>query len=263
MKEELSVLLVEDDTYVCQQFIELVDTYDDIKLVGITNNAFKALDYIRDILPDAVILDLELNNGCGSGLDLLRGLKTLMITDYPYILITTNNSSAITYEAARQLGADYIMSKHQEGYSEKNPLDFLRMLSSTIKSKKSFKANTGSVPLPQSPAVFEKSLKRRIMSELDLIGINQKSVGHKYLVDAILSTINEPKPNISTTIGKKYGKTESSVERAMQNAINRTWATSDINDLLRYYTAKISSTKGVPTLTEFIFYYANKIKNDY
>ena len=49
----------------------------------------------------------------------------------------------------------------------------------------------------------------------------------------------------------------------MQNAINRAWAISNIDDLLENYTAKISSSKGVPTLTEFIFYYANKIKNEY
>ena len=60
---------------------------------------------------------------------------------------------------------------------------------------------------------------------------------------------------------QKYGKTDSSVERAMQNAINRAWRNSDIDELLTHYKAKISSDKGVPTLTEFIHYYANKIKS--
>ena len=47
----------------------------------------------------------------------------------------------------------------------------------------------------------------------------------------------------------------------MQNAINRTWTTSDLETLTQAYTGKISSSKGSPTVTEFIFYYANKIKN--
>lgn len=60
-------------------------------------------------------------------------------------------------------------------------------------------------------------------------------------------------------LGEKYKKSDASIERAMQNAINRAWRTSDIDDLLTYYTARIQSQKGVPTIMEFIFYYANKI----
>ena len=87
-------------------------------------------------------------------------------------------------------------------------------------------------------------------------------VGRKYLTEAIQITINKPQSNICVVIGEKYNKTDASVERAMQNAINKAWRTSDIDDLAQNYTAKISSDKGVPTLTEFVYYYANKIKNE-
>ena len=46
----------------------------------------------------------------------------------------------------------------------------------------------------------------------------------------------------------------------MQNAINKAWRTTDIEDLSINYTARISSEKGVPTMTEFIYYYADKLK---
>jgi hypothetical protein len=78
---------------------------------------------------------------------------------------------------------------------------------------------------------------------------------------AIQIAIIESRPNICTTLGNKYSKTESSIERAIQNAINRAWKNTDIDDLLLHYTAKINSDKGVPTVTEFIYYYANKIKD--
>ena len=48
----------------------------------------------------------------------------------------------------------------------------------------------------------------------------------------------------------------------MQNAIKSAWRTNDIDDLLTYYTAKINPNRGVPTLTEFIYYYANQITNE-
>ena len=178
MENKLSILLVEDDPHTCKQIINLVDASDDLLLVGVTNNAFRALEYIRDTLPDAVILDLELHQGSGSGLNVLNGLKDMELNISPYILVTTNNSSAITYESARQLGADYIMSKHQENYSEKYALDFLRMLASVIKNKKQLPAFHQSNT--ESPAYFEKRMTRRIIAELNNIGISPKSVGYKY-----------------------------------------------------------------------------------
>ena len=87
-------------------------------------------------------------------------------------------------------------------------------------------------------------------------------MGYRYLIDAIQIIMKEPTHNVCSIIGNTYHKTEASVERAMQNAINKAWKTSDINDLLLYYTAKISSDKGVPTVTEFIYYYVHKLMND-
>ena len=48
----------------------------------------------------------------------------------------------------------------------------------------------------------------------------------------------------------------------MQNAINSAWRHTDIEDLLKYYTARIHSDKAVPTTMEFVYYYANKIKDE-
>ena len=83
------------------------------------------------------------------------------------------------------------------------------------------------------------------------------------MAEAISTMMNNPTQNICTLIAENHRKSEASVERAMQNAINRAWKTSDINELLYHYTAKINSTRGNPTITEFICYYANKLRNEY
>ncbi|SHO46017.1 sporulation initiation factor Spo0A C-terminal domain-containing protein [Anaerocolumna xylanovorans] len=261
MDRKLSILLVEDDRTVCEEFIEYIEKSNDAALIGVTNDSAKAIEYIKDLLPDVVILDLELHNGSGNGLMVLQGLKQSVISKYPYILITTNNSSPITYESARQLGADFIMSKHQADYSVKNVIEFLRIMKTGIHSRKETFCAAHSTTEPTE--VKNKRIISRISSELNYVGISPKAVGYQYLIDAILLVINQPMQNLCNAIGKKYGKTESSVERAMQNAINRAWHTSDIDNLLKYYTARISSEKGVPTITEFVYYYANKIKNEY
>ena len=126
------ILIVEDDTDVCTRFAEYAETISTLCVVGITNNSYRALDLVTQFQPDAVILDLELNHGQGNGLLFLQELKESDICYKPYILVTTNNSSSTTYDYARQLGADFIMSKHKEDYSEEGAIDFLVMMKKII-----------------------------------------------------------------------------------------------------------------------------------
>lgn len=255
--KKLTILIVEDDLAACRSFSKYSEEMEDISIVSMTNSVTKALQEVRIFFPDVVILELELHKGSGNGLEFLAGLKKLLLNTSPYILITTHNTSHVTYEYARQLGADFIMSKHQPDYSEKRVLDFLRMIRSTIQDKASSALNSAETEVPQGQF---KRAKLQISSELNKIGINPKSMGYKYLTAAILIVIDNPRPNLCGFIGQQYGKTETSVERAMQNAISSAWKHSDMEELSKHYQAKIRSEKGVPTVMEFIYYYANKIK---
>lgn len=258
MERELQVVLIEDDPMACKEFKECMDLNHDVTLVEITNNAYRAIELVREALPDAIILDLELHEGQGNGILFLQELKKLSLPHAPYVLITTNNSSTTTYEAARHLGADFIMSKHQNDYTSASAVEFLCMMKDIIQSRyASFQESSASAMTPEQS---ERRIERMISTELDFIGISPKAVGYKYLADAIMLIIKDRPSNICTSIGKKYGKTDSSVERAMQNAINRAWRNTNIDELLTHYKARINSDKGVPTLTEFVHFYAKSIK---
>ena len=260
MNQELNIILIEDDRDACERFIEYTYAIEEISITATTNNSYHALEMVKELLPDAIILDLELNEGQGNGLLFLQCLEKLDIPYKPYILITTYNSSSVTYDYARQFGADFIMSKYQTDYSEQNVIEFLKMMKDTIQHN--IKKTSNHYVTVESPQQREQYLRKRINFELDHIGISPKAVGYQYLTEAILLIINEQKKNLCTTIAQKYGKSDPSVERAMQNAINKAWRSNDIDDLMNYYTARINSEKGVPTLTEFIYYYANKIKSE-
>lgn len=253
----LNILLVEDDNSVCNRFLEYIENFEELKIIKVTNNSDQALLDVITYIPSVVILDLELHEGGGNGLEFLVRLKDSPLVHRPYILITTNNSSKITFQLARELGADFIMSKHQEHYSEKSVIDLLyKMKDSLLKYVKTEDEQE------LSPHITEKNIITRIHYELDLVEISQKAVGYKYLSDAILMIINNQRLSIIDDIALKYNKSTASVERAMQDLINRTWKTSDIETLSRYYTAPIHSTKGSPTTTEFIHYYARKISDE-
>lgn len=262
-QRELTILLIEDEPAECIAITQYADTVEGIRIVGVTNSVNRAVEYTKDCLPDAVILDIELNKGTGNGFLFLEKLCHADIKAMPYILVTTNNTSQITYDRVRELGADFIMSKHQDDYSAEYVINFLYSLKSTIQNYARRQGVSKELLTTETPEQISARIQKRINTELELIGISHKQLGKKYLLNAIQFSIvhGGRSIRICSEVAKKYGKSDASVERAMQNAINSAWRNTDIEDLRKYYTARISSEKGVPTLTEFIYYYAEKIKN--
>ena len=152
------------------------------------------------------------------------------------------------------------MAKYESQYSAQYVVEFLRMMSDVILEAKAQTQNSASVVSEEERT---RSLTQRIHRELDFVGISPKAIGYQYLTDAILLTFHDPQPNLCRKLSEKYHKTDVSIERAMQNAINRAWRTSDPDDLLEHYTARIRSDKGVPTLMEFVSHYVNVLRLEY
>lgn len=257
MHKEITILLVEDDMIACQELEKCIKNRENMQLVGMTKNASEALDMVKYHLPDVIILDLELHLGGGNGLEFLSQLQFLCLSHQPYILVTTQNSSQLTLDAARLLGADMIITKYEVGYSAEYVINTISLLENVIHKT----SPTASSDTPESPAEFEHKLRTRIQRELTRLGINPKYKGYGYLVDAILLVYQDPQPNVCVQLGKQYGANPSSIERAMQNAINRTWNTADPEDLQQYYQAVVNSERGVPTIMEFVHYYAQELKS--
>lgn len=258
MERTLSVLLIEDDETACAEIKQCIDNEENMKLAAVTNNSHEALELVRIHLPNVIILDLELHYGGGNGLLFLHALKNVNLRQPPFILVTTHNMSIVTLEQVRQLGADFTLTKYESGYCAKYVIDSINLMRPAILRKNASNGQETTF----SPAEKQQKLMQRIQRELDLIGINPRAIGYKYLVDSIKLTIDGETANISRILAPKYNKTEKSIERAMQNAIKQAWVTSDVEDLLKYYTAKVRVDRGSPTLMEFVCYYATKIKSD-
>ncbi|MDR0884805.1 MAG: response regulator [Clostridiales Family XIII bacterium] len=259
MDSILQVLLIEDDQSACDNFIQYINGIEDISLVAYANDATEAIKLVQRHLPHVIILDLELQQGGGNGLIFLQELGRLDLQIAPYILVTTHNSSSVTLDLARELGADFIMTKYQTDYSAKMVVEFLKLVKNNILQKSNHQES--STNLEESPAQKVKRLTKMVCIEFDHIGVSTKLTGYKYLIDAVLINMENSNARISTEIAAKYNKSTASVERAMEAAINKTWNSADIDDLSKYYTARIRPDRGQPTLLEFITYYANKIEN--
>ena len=89
VEETLTILIVEDDLNECEIYKNIVKNRENVKIVSITNSSSKAVEEFEIHNPDAVILDLELNDGEGSGFDFIEKIKELN-NKMPKIVVTTN-----------------------------------------------------------------------------------------------------------------------------------------------------------------------------
>ena len=256
----MSLLLIEDDEFECKKFKSYVETLNNVKIVGITNSSDKGIEYFKTYLPEAIVLDIELHKGQGSGIEFIENVKKYMAEFRPIIVVTTNASSSILYDKLHDEGVDLIFYKKQTDYSPKLIISSLISLRETLRK---FNNTDKNAEFIETPAEYETKVSNKINAELDLIGISSHLKGRKYIHDAILYLIKEKDNNAGETVFNYLAnvnkKSSSSISRVMQTAINYAWRASAPEDLEMYYTAKVNYNTGVPTPTELIYYYKNKI----
>lgn len=254
----IKVLLVEDDIDECNKYKTINDKRSDINLVATTNSSTKAIEYLKYYKPDAVILDLELNNGEGSGFEFIENVAKQSLAKRPNIVVITNVCSDSVYDFCHRNKIDFIFYKKQVNYSQEKILNTLILLNGYENEK--------NVKYEVDENVEEDKIRDKINKELELIGISSHLQGKKYLCDAIYFVIKndakDSKVSIIQHLVSKYKKSNSTISRAMQNAILHAWRISSLEDLTTHYTARINYETGVPTPTELIYYYADKIKRE-
>lgn len=254
----MEILIVEDDIDECNKYKKIIkESKRNIKLVGVTNSSKEAIKLLKKCKPDAVILDLELNAGEGNGFDVIENIKNMELAKMPRIIITTNIYSDFVYNFLHKNKVDFIFYKNQLNYSQENVLEMLTLL-----GEYQDRAKTEQIKENYEELQSDK-LDELINNELDLIGVGSHLKGRKYLFDSIRFAIenneNEKNGTIIQFLVAKYKRSNSTISRAMQNAILHAWRISSIEDLTELYTARINYETGIPTPTEFIYYYKDKI----
>ena len=261
MDKPITILLIEDNEKDCNEFKAYISQRTDVKLVAITDSDIEGLDLIRKLTPDVVILDIELNSGSGhaTSFPLLEQLNKLKFTHKPKIVVNTVVSSNTVYDFLHENGVDLIFYKKQQNYSIQNVIDTIILLNKYSEDT-SF---TGNITLDDSNETKER-ISYMIDNELNLIGIGLHLQGRKYLHDAIYLLVAEPEKAEQMTMVQylvlKYKRSNSTISRAMQNAILHAWRISSLEDLEKYYPYRINYETGVPTTNEFIYNIADKIK---
>ena len=113
----ISIVLVDDQALLRAGFRALIESEDDLEVVGEASDGREALDVIRRMKPDVVLMDIRM-----PGLDGLEATRALgadsSLADTKIIILTTFDLDEYVFEAVR-LGASGFLVKDTE------PVDLL------------------------------------------------------------------------------------------------------------------------------------------
>lgn len=111
-KTPLRVLIADDSPLIADMLAELVGAQGRVEVVGVSSTESGALDAIRDLKPDVVLLDLQLASGLGT--NVVKAVRADPALASLRLLVTSNHVSAPMRAGCLELGADGFYDKVKE-----------------------------------------------------------------------------------------------------------------------------------------------------
>ena len=102
----IRVLIVEDQTLVCEGLEMLLNLMEDIRVAGRATDGIEALNSMQEQAPDLVLLDVRMPKM--SGIEVLRAMKAKAFA-IPVILLTTFDDDAALLEGIRLGAKGYLL----------------------------------------------------------------------------------------------------------------------------------------------------------
>ncbi|SMB94943.1 response regulator receiver protein [Desulfonispora thiosulfatigenes DSM 11270] len=257
---ELTKLLIADDN---KDFCEILSDFfsedQNIEIVGIANNGVEAIDKIKELNPDVVVLDIIMPHLDGIGV-----LEKLALeSKRPNIIMLTAFGQEAMTQRAVELGANYYLLK---------PFD-LDVLGNRIKELgKGYKKVKLQRPAESTGEKEQKGIKNLDIEVTNIIhqmGVPAHIKGYQYLRDAIMYVVDDLNllgaitKELYPMIANKYETTPSRVERAIRHAIELAWDRGNVELMNRFFGYTINLDRGKPTNSEFIAMLADKLRLEY
>ncbi len=108
----LSVFIADDSAAVTEMLTELITAPGRIEVVGRADSEADAIDGIRRLKPDVVVLDLQLKTG--SGTDVIRAVRAVPELAQVNVIVISNHTSPRLKSGCLELGANGYYDKVKE-----------------------------------------------------------------------------------------------------------------------------------------------------
>jgi len=111
-KRALRVFIADDSEPIADMLTELLTDPGRVEVVGVGDTEDVAIESIRKMKPDVVVLDLQLRNG--SGANVIRAVRADSGLGAVRLVVTSNHTSPQMRAGCMELGADAYFDKVKE-----------------------------------------------------------------------------------------------------------------------------------------------------
>lgn len=264
MMERMRVVIADDNERMLQLLERIVNSDDELQVVGKAGNGEELLELIRIKRPDVVLTDIIMPKL--DGLAVMERVKYDAKMKKPSFIVISAISQEETTEDAFAMGADYFILKPFDNEAVINRIKRLRpkhevQIYDIEKQKYDGKYQTKQEKLNR--------LEEDVTEIIHEVGIPAHIKGYQYLRYAIMMSVQDMDMLNSITkilypaIAKHYQTTASRVERAIRHAIEVAWCRGELDTINALFGYTVSNYKGKPTNSEFIALIADKIRLEY
>ena len=240
------IVVADTGTEFRKSVVRTLNDEPSLRVIGETGDGSELLHMVRDLQPDAVVMELVLTGGM-DGLDVLEEFAQLQ--SRPRVLILSSYMKGSMVGTAAAKGADFYMTKPCR-------------ISSVGERLRQIMAPGGLEPEQDDTATLEA----QVTAIIHEVGVPAHIKGYQYLREAIIIAVNDMDVINAVTkvlypeVAKRFGTTASRVERAIRHAIEVAWDRGDLETLQKYFGYTVSNAKGKPTNSEFIAMIADRLQ---
>lgn len=249
-----------------------------MEVVLSTGNGSKALEGIRDMEPDVVVMDMILPGIDGIGILEEMG-KNEPGSHRPVFIIETALRMENLVNEAMSAGADYYMMKPvsntmllkricqlMEREDRQEPAATSEEASGTARRNVSASGRSGG---RMESYRFSGDLEMDVTNILLEIGIPAHIKGYQYIREGIIMSFYDRNmlhyitKFLYPSIAQKYKTTSSSVERTIRHAIEIAWRRGNLDTLEEFFGNTVCAGKGKPTNSEFMALLTDRLRLEY
>lgn len=248
---KIKVLVVDDNEVFRNLIMKYFNEGNEVEVVGFAGDGQEAIDLIKKIDFDVLLLDLIMPNK--DGLHVLNYMKENSIDKQTIVMSSYNEESMIRkisefkvkYYALKPFGLEDIENKILE------------------LGKSKFKSNTNRLI-----ELYDKEVQIRLTNLLHNLGIPSHIKGYQYIRSAVLMVYDDPSYIGGITkllypgISSKYNTSNQRVERSIRHAIELAWLRGDIDTMADIFGHSVDIDRAKPTNSEFIVTIADKLRLD-
>lgn len=249
MERNIRVFIADGEKDYLTALSNSLQAQDDIEVVGTAGDGMTALEQVRALKPDLLLIDTMLPQL--DGMDVIDGIVQDGMK-IGIIVLASFYSDAIVKQAIR-FGVSYFLKKPVSEEKLISKIRGWRLL-----------GQKASLQNPEMPDDID--LELRVTEVIHQVGVPAHIKGYQYLREAIMMAIRDMESVGAITkimypgIAKKFRTTASRVERAIRHAIEVAWDRGDIETLQSYFGYTVSGVKGKPTNSEFISMIADRLR---